>query len=172
MKDRFSTNGDGKSRTPKDRMSPVDGQTFAHPDNPQDEREQQIIKALKGRYDEIEALWKQAEEDLKRIRIPQPVEHCYFSEYEHSYPIHYSLWWMRYGKEWRICHGQVNAYSEVNEKHPDECEWKAITECPLNLRLRMISEFENLRRKVIEAAENAIPTLDEAISRFRKILKG
>jgi hypothetical protein len=32
--------------------------------------------------------------------------------------------------------------------------------------------FETLRKMVIEAAENAVPTLDESISSFRKMLKG
>jgi hypothetical protein len=172
MKDRFSTNGDGKSRAPKNRTLPVDGQTPANPDNPQNEHEQQIIKALKGRYDEIEALWKQAEEDLKRFRIPHAVQHCYFSDYEHGYPEHHVLWWIRYGKAWRIVHEIRTAYSEFDDKRPDECEWKPITECPLDLRLAMIAEFKNLRQKVVEAADQAVPTLDEAISSFRKILKG
>jgi hypothetical protein len=35
---------------------------------------------------------------------------------------------------------------------------------------RMIAEVENLRKKVIEAAEQAVPMLDEAISRFRNTL--
>ena len=166
MNDRL--NGDGKKRPSGNRISSTDAQTPAQPAN----REQQIIEALKGRYDEIEALWNKAEEDLKRFRIPHAVEHCYFSDYDHSYPIHHALWWTRYGKEWRICHEQRTAYSEVDDKHPDECDCKPITECSLNLRLAMISEFENLRRKVIEAAEKAVPTLDEAISNFRTILKG
>ena len=125
-----------------------------------------------GRYDEIEALWKQAEEDLKRFRIPHAVQHCYFSDYDHGYPEHHALWWTRHGKAWRIVHEIRTAYSEVDDKHPDECEWKPITECPLDLRLAMIAEFKNLRQKVVEAAEQAVPTLDEAISSFRKILKG
>jgi hypothetical protein len=167
---RFSKNGDGKERAPNDRISShLDGHQPANADN---HHEQQIINALTGRYDEIEALWKQAEEDLKRFRIPHPVEHSYFSDYEHSYPEHHALWWMRYGKAWRIVHEIRMAYSEVNEKRPDECEWKPITECPLDVRLAMISEFENLRKKVIDAAEQAVPTLDNAISSFRKILKG
>src|SRR5438093_12504690 len=124
MNDRISTNGDGKKPAPKNRISPTDGQAPAHPVTPDDKREQQIIKALRGRYDEIEALWNEAEEDLKRFRVPHAVEHCYFSDYDHGYPIHHALWWMRYGKGWRICHEQRTAYSEVGEKHPDECDWK------------------------------------------------
>lgn len=172
MNDRFSTNGDGKKPAPKNRISPVDGQRPAHPDNPETEREQQIIEALKGRYDQIEALWEQAEEDLKQFRVPHRVEHCYYSDYDHGYPFHQSLWWTRYGKGWRIVHEARTAYSEIDEKHDDECEWKPITECPLDLRLAMIAEFGNLRKKVVEAAEKAVPTLDEAISSFRKTLKG
>jgi len=171
MTDRFSMNGDGKKPSSKNRISPMDGQTPAHPDHPQDEREQEVIKALRGRYDEIEALWNRAEEDLKRFRIPHAVEHCYFSDGEQGYPERHALWWMRYGKAWRIVHEIRTVYSAVDDKHPDECEWKPITECPLDQRLAMISEFENLRQKVIEAAEQAVPNLDEAISSFRKILK-
>ena len=173
MNDRSSANGDGKKPAPKKRISATDGHPPpAHPYNPQTEREQQIIKALKGRYDEIEALWKQAEEDLKRFRIPHAVHYCYFSHYDHGYPEHHALCWMRHGKAWRIVHEIRTAYSEVDDKHLDECEWKAITECPLDLRLAMIAEFKHLRQKVVEAAEQAVPALDEAISSFHKILKG
>jgi hypothetical protein len=171
----LSTNGDGKKRPPTNRIpSCTDGQKPATASNPKDEREQQIIKALKGRYDEIEALWTKAEEDLKRFRIPHRVEHCYDSNYDcGGYPEHRALWWARYGKGWRIVHEVRIAYSEIDDGRPDEsCEWKPITECPLDVRLSMISEFENLRRKVIEAAEKAVPTLDEAISSFHKILNG
>jgi hypothetical protein len=42
---------------------------------------------------------------------------------------------------------------------------------PRKSSFRMIPEFEHLRRKVIEEAENAVPKLDEAISSFRRILK-
>jgi hypothetical protein len=169
---RSSMNGDGKSRPPNDRISADAGSNKpVRPSNPDNQREQQIIDALKGRYDEIEALWKQAEEDLKRFRIPHAVEHFYLSDYDHGWPEHHVLCWMRYGKAWRIVHETRTAYSEVVDNRPDECEWKPITECPLDLRLAMIAEFENLRRKVVEAAEQAVPTLDNAISSFHKILK-
>jgi hypothetical protein len=171
MTERFSVNGDGKKRPPSNRISPVDGQRSVHPNNPEPEREKQIIEALKVRYDEIEALWTQAEEDLKRFRVPYGVDHCYDSDYDGGCPTHYVLWWVRHGKAWRICHEVRWAHSEIDEKHHDENDLKPITECPLDLRLRMISEFEHLRKKVVEAAENAVPTLDEAISNFRKVLK-
>jgi hypothetical protein len=169
---RFSVNGDGKGRPPNDRISPTKGAAKpARPDNPQADREEQVIKSLRERYDQIEALWTEAEEDLKRFRVPHRVEHRYYSDYEHGYPEHHGLWWTRYGKGWRIVHEVRTAYSEVDDKRPDECEWKPITECPLDLRLAMIAEFENLRKKVIDAAEKAVPALDDAIYSFRKILE-
>ena len=78
---------------------------------------------------------------------------------------------MRWAKAWRIVHEIRIAYSEADDQRPDESEWKVITECPLDLRLATITEFRNLRKKVVEAAEQAVPKLDEAISSFRKILK-
>src|SRR5262249_46314800 len=152
---RFSSNGDGKGRAPNDRISAhLDGAKPAHPDT---QREQQIIKALTGRYDQIEALWKEAEEDLKRFRIPHAVEHCYRSDYDYGPPIHYFVSGTRYGKEWRIVHETRTAHSEIDDRHHDENELKPITDCPFGLRLAMIGEFENLRKKVIAAAEEAVP---------------
>jgi hypothetical protein len=165
MNNRFSTNGDGEKSSPNDVSRSMDGQKPAHPDSPNHENEQHVIKALRGRYDEIEALWNEAEEDLKRFRIPQDVEHCYETENRCHPCIHYLLGFVRYGKGWRICHG------ECDDNYRDEPAWKPIIECPLDVRLKMISYFQNLRKKVIEAAEDAIPKLDKAISSFRKVLK-
>jgi hypothetical protein len=170
---RFSVNGDGKDRAPTNRISSKDGQSPAQCNKLKDEREDRIIKALKERYDEIEALWNEAEEDLKRFRSPFAVEHCYDSDYDHGNPTHYSLWWTRYGKGWRIVFEERIAHSELGSGYPDESrEWKPVIECPLELRLHLIDKFPRLREKVIEAAESAVPGLEEAISSFRKILKG
>jgi hypothetical protein len=172
MTDSLPLNGDEKKRPQTNRISSPDKRRPPPTKNPESEREGRIIDALKKRYDEIEALWSQAEEDLKRFRVPSGVEHCYASDYEGSYPIHYVMWWVRHGKSWRICHEIRKAYSEFDDKQHDESDWKPIIECPLDLRLRMIPEFEHLRRKVIEEAENAVPQLDNAITSFRKILNG
>jgi hypothetical protein len=80
------------------------------------------------------------------------------------------LCWARYGGGWRIVHEIRKEYSVIGED--DEYERKPIIEWPLDTRVRMILEFEHLRKKVIEAAEATVPKLDEAISSFRKILKG
>ncbi len=168
---RFSVNGDGKAHASNGRKQPATtGPAPASSGDVQIVREQQLIKSLTDRYDEIESLWTNAEEDLKQFRIPRSVEHCYESDYDHGIPMHFSLSWTRYGKSWRICHEQRTSYSEVDEGRQDEVEWKPIIECPLDLRLHMIREFEKLRTKVIDAAQKAVPELDDAISQFRHIL--
>lgn len=168
MNDRFSKNGDGKNRAPNDRISAsIGGQKTAQSTTLEDDREQQIIKALTGRYDEIEALWNEAEEDLKRFRVPYPVVDWYATDDLTQPNISYGLGFVRYGKGWRICHGDY-----YEGCYPDEPDWKPIIECPLDIRIKMIARFETLRKKVIDAAENAVPRLDKAIASFRKILKG
>ena len=171
MNDHSSMNGDGKHRAPNNRISSsLGGQK---PGQPENEREQQTIKALTARYDEIEALWNRAEEDLKRFRVPYAVVHCYSSDYETGGPpLHYSLSFRRYGKGWRICYEIAKAYSELNPGAQDEWDCTPIIECPLDRRLAMIPVFKALRKMVVEAAEQAVPTLDEAISDFRNLLKG
>jgi hypothetical protein len=80
------------------------------------------------------------------------------------------LAWARLGKDWRICHASETAYDGIEDRD-DEWEWKPIIDCPVYLRVQMIDEFEKLRLKVLEEAENEIPQLEQAIARFRSILK-
>lgn len=174
MNDRFSMNGDGKKRPPSDRISVnVDGQQPAQPAKPENRREAEIILALRGRYDAIEALWNEAEEDLKSFRIPHDVLYPYrteISEDERNPAYIYYLGFVRYGKGWRICHGSRDDYPLTPDDH--DFGWKPIIECTLDVRVETFDHFAGLRKKVIESAVNAIPRLDEKIARFRKVLKG
>src|SRR5688572_19076487 len=113
----FSSNGDGKDRTPNNRISShLDGQRPAHPDN---QHEQLTIQALTDRYDQIEALWNEAEDDLKRFRVPYPIEYCYDTDSDHGPTVEYALCWMRYGKAWRICHLTRTRYSDFDDTRED-----------------------------------------------------
>jgi hypothetical protein len=163
-----SRNGDGKDRAPFNRISSdLGGQKPS-------QHEQQIIDALKVRYDEIEALWNQAEEDLRRFRVPYSVEHWYSRPGEGTPPLYCGLAWTKHGKAWRICHVEREARSEYSNTPPeyDPYEWTPIIDCPLALRLSMIDQFAKLRQAVIEAAEKTVPKLDEAIANFRGVLQG
>jgi hypothetical protein len=164
MNDRFSLNGDGHARPHKNRISHTGSQEPAHPDDA-------LPMALRRRYDEIETLWEEAEEDLKRFRIPHTVEYLYSTD-DRGHPVyHFFLGFLKYGKQWRICHGFCQDHGFPAGDLPEERNWTPLIECPLDLRLRMMDEFENLHKKVIEVAEKLVPELDERISSFRRILR-
>ena len=164
MNDRFSMNGDGKKPEPRERLS-MNGDGEKPPDR--DEREKQVIKALSGRYDELEALWEEAEKDLKRFRVPHEVHHRYkqFVETRNGLSWDYFLGFLRYGKDWRICH------CVFCDRCDDEFEWKPVVECTVDVRLETVPHFAELRKKVVEAAEKFVPKLEKAIASFRETLK-
>jgi hypothetical protein len=164
MNSRFSKNGDGKDHAPTPRISaPLDAEQH---------REQQIIKNITGRYDQIELLWNEAEEDLKRFRVPHSVDYVYDEEdYQggNICPRAYFLGWMRYGKGWRICCGYRAEHLDNDRYY--ELDYKPVTECTLDTRVAMMHHYKALREKVVATAEGAVPQLDEAIANFRQILK-
>jgi hypothetical protein len=169
MTDRFSANGDGKPRPSNNRISATGaGRPPAQPINP-NERDEQIIKSLRERYDEIEAIWEEREADLSRFPIPEAAELYLGTDSDGGgAPMQYYLAFMRYGKGWRICHGWRICYSEVDSRLHDEENFRPVIECPLDVRLSMLEQFEELRKKVIEVAEAAVPKMDTVIAKFRK----
>jgi hypothetical protein len=169
---RFSTNGDGKSRAPTNRTS--GDQKTAQPATPQDEREQQIIAALASRYEQLDALWQTAEEDLKQFRLhtvvaTRPFRTIPLCEDVTGASEYHRLGFLRLGKGWRICYG-VDA--DAPNGQTEETRWTPISDCSVDLRIEAMPVFEELRQKVVETAEQSVPKLDTALANFRRILKG
>jgi hypothetical protein len=166
-----SQTGDGKSRIPINRIASV----AKKPATAGDEHENQIIVALAGRYDQLDALWHQAEEDLKRFRLHSVVATRPFksiplleNDIDGNGPHEYHfLGFLRCGKSWRICYG-------VSQDTPhgveDEPHWTPISDCSVDLRIETIPVFEELRKKVVETAEQSVPKLDTALENFRRVL--
>ena len=161
-----SQNGDGKNRAPSTRFTPP---------TPAEEREVKIIAALAGRYDQLDALWQHAEEDLRRFRLHNPVQTAPFksfplfdNDYEERGPRQYHmLGFLRCGKNWRICYG---VYHDPVNGPDEEPHWTPISDCSVDLRVEVIPVFEELRKKVVETAEQSVPKLDKALEKFREIL--
>jgi hypothetical protein len=135
--------------------------------------EQEIIKEVRKRYSELEDLWDEAEKDLRRFRVYRPVKHSYNGrnmipdDPDSPYGCEY-LSWRRYGKAWRICHGTY-----FDESPPEEnSDWTPVVDCPVDVRVEAIAQFQGLREAVIKAAEASVPELDKAICKFRNVLKG
>jgi hypothetical protein len=166
-----SQNGDGKSRTPINRIAAV----ATKPATPADEHENQIIAALAGRYNQLDALWQHAEEDLKRFRLHSVVATAPFksfplleNDFDGKGPHEYHfLGFLRCGKSWRICYGVSQHMPSGDE---DEPHWTPISDCSVDVRIEAIPVFEELRKKVVETAEQSVPKLDTALDTFRGIL--
>lgn len=166
-----SQNGDGKSRAPTNRIAAV----VNNPAPPVDEHENKIIAALGGRYEQLDALWHQAEEDLKRFRLHSVVATAPFksfplfeNDFDGKGPHEYHfLGFLRCGKSWRICYG---VSCDAPNGAEDEPHWTPISDCSVDVRIETIPVFEELRKKVVETAEESVPKLDTALENFRRIL--
>lgn len=152
---RFSPNGDGRHSPP-----------------PPDDRERRVVSQLSTRYKELTSLWEEAEERLRKFHIPVDVHVRYKSEdvFHNAHPtgeeVHSYLGFVRWAGSWRICHC-LN-----HDGHPEsDFEWKPVTDCRLDVRLEAIPYIDKLHEVVVEAAEQCVPKLDEALATFREKLK-
>ena len=168
----FSRTGDGQICAPTNRSSSTAG--AAKPAKPEDQHETQVIAALGDRYEQLDALWQSAEEDLKRFRLHTPVRTLPFNPVpvfpdNENGPCEYEvLGFLRIGKGWRICFG-VGAEG-CNNPRDEEVQWTPISDCAIDRRIEAIPKFEELRKLVVETAEQSVPKLDTALTTFRRIL--
>jgi len=138
-----------------------------------DPHERELIEALNGRFDQINHLWAEAEQKLKRFAIPVDVQvtmRAYSSRPEEpDYPveIRHCLGFAKCAGGWRICHS-----IEHDDYPQDDGQWKALSECSLDVRLEAIPYLPALKAKVVKAAENSIGTLDSGIAELRKAVDG
>lgn len=150
---RFSMNGDGKK-----------------PSTDLDQRQRHVTEALSARFKELNNLWIEAEESLRTIPLPVGASFQYasedvYDEHPGGPQITRHLGFVKAAGGWRICQG-----SQYDE-HPEfDYDWKPVTECTLDLRVKLIPYLAKLREKVLEAAEACVPRLDDALEEFRKTL--
>lgn len=126
--------------------------------------------ALFERYDELNALWTQAEEQITKLHIPCGVECFYYSwaddpqtDYENN---HFVLGIQKIGGKWRICHGYC-----CDSGGQEVSDWTAITECSAETRVRAAPHLSKLREEVVMTAERFIPRVDKAINELRESMK-
>lgn len=150
---RFSLNGDGKT-----------------PSSDVVERQRQVAKDLSARFKQLNSLWLDAEESLKTIPLPVDAHIQYasddvYDEHPGGPQIVHCLGFVKSSGGWRICNGSRH------DEYPEHgFDWKPITECTLDLRVKLIPHLGKLREKVFEAAEQCVPRLDQALEDFRKTL--
>ncbi len=134
------------------------------------ERARQVRETLYGRYDELNALWFQAEQELTKLHIPRPVE-CQYREYlddlyDNNSRTCESLGVQKVKGKWRICHAVYLAYSS-----PEDCSgWTPITDCSVETRVEAAKHLPKLRDAVVKSAEDFVPQVDSAIDELKKAL--
>ena len=129
-------------------------------------RAEEARKALFERYDQLNALWLEAERQLSKFHIPRPVCYEYASDWEDGRPvIGHCLGVRKIKGKWRICCGSYCYFA------PDESpDWEPITECSAEIRAGAASHLPKLREKVVESAEEFIPRVDKAIEELKEVL--
>lgn len=111
-------------------------------------------------YDQLNALWTEAERQFTEFHVPQIVKYkfgVYGGESE----------WLGLYKisgKWRIC------YDQADEK-TGPWDWFPIVECSADIRTRAAKHIAGLRQAVVESSEAYIPVVEEAIALLSSALK-
>jgi hypothetical protein len=131
------------------------------------ERAEAAQTALFERYDKLNALWIEAEDELSAIHIPNGVEfsysHCQDPE-NPGYACYSCLGLQKIKGKWRICHGWSS------DRYPDVDDWTPITECSAAIRATVGRHLPKLREAVVKSAENFIPIVEKGIDELRAAL--
>jgi hypothetical protein len=135
------------------------------------DRAEKARETLFGRYDQLNALWLRAEEELTKFHIPRPVSYPYL-KYEEDYQnplseVNHCLGVQRIKGKWRVCHAFDYPYRGYPEFEPT---WTPITDCSVEIRVQAAKHIPQLREAVVKSAEGFIPKVDEAIKELRNAL--
>jgi hypothetical protein len=127
--------------------------------------------------DQLNALWKQAEEELAVMRVSVPVEVEVKAEYggvfdagsgpEPSWHKTVYLGWRKVMKDWRICVGVLTDH--LNDEKP-ACQWKPIAETPKEYRIGLAEHYPKLKAKMKEDRQQLIPQAAAAIASLKQAL--
>src|SRR5438445_9034726 len=135
-------------------------------------RAQKVRKDLFHRYDQLNALWLKAEQELTKHHVPRPVVFCCRSydleeEGRPDLVVSECLGLQKIGGKWRICYGSC-CNSGNSDEPPD---WTAITECSAEVRVDAAEYLPSLRRAGVESAEQFVPRVDQAIQKLSEALR-
>jgi hypothetical protein len=134
-----------------------------------EQRAQKVRKELFSRYDQLNALWEKAEEQLCKNHIPRevlfPFNSFDMNPGERNAQILQCLGLQKIKGKWRICYVEF----------PDRCEcalewWTPIIECSAEIRVQAAKHLSAFRKYTIEQAEAFVPEVDDAIQQLSSAL--
>jgi hypothetical protein len=125
-------------------------------------------------YEELNSLWKLAEEELAAMRVAVYVEVPLSRsrsgggsdpdnpEWRETY----CLCWCKPDKDWRLCLGTTRGYMDNQE----EWHMRPVAECPMEDRIELAKQFPALKAKMEEARQKMIPLVSDAIAALKNAL--
>lgn len=125
--------------------------------------------------DQLNILWKQAEEELTAMRVSIPIEIEIAAGYgayaqnadEPDWHKAVYLGWRELMKGWRICVGTLTDHLDGAKP---TCQWKPITESPKERRIELAEHYPKLKAKLKEARQNLVPQAAAAIAALKQAL--
>ena len=140
--------------------------------------EERIVLDTEKRYDQLNSLWKKAEEQVKRFMVSSEVKHIYRTDVDYSDPRsveedmaqYHCIAWAKAKGSYRLCYGYFDDRWAMHE--PDASyDFTPILDASLEIRKACVPFFSDLRTKVVEAAKESIPELDDSIAQLSQALK-
>lgn len=122
--------------------------------------EMELRQAMQGRYDQLNALWQQAESEIKSYLCPRAVGLMVDAENREYFG------WQRVKGSWRICFGEGQPGSDSGV-----IAWKPVLDCEVSVRVDMIPHYPTLRDHVVKECHNSLNELDDAIANMEAALK-
>jgi hypothetical protein len=121
-----------------------------------------------ARYDVLNQLFVEAEQQLKALKPPHPV----WVDYSHEFRDGQPTWWELLGLskhqgKWRLCH----AYDHEINDDGILTELKPVVECPLDVRVRAAKVVQLLKEQIVKSKEDYIRQVDDAIRLLTAFVK-
>ena len=138
-------------------------------EDPLRERNLKVAETLAEKLKTLNTQWSAIEKKLKEMQVPRYAyvrynEHDLFTNGMGSPCGWEVLGLVRYGGEWRLCHGNDN---EIEEGPPS---WKPLAECSLEERVEAADHIDSLRLEIIQSAEKYVSKVETASAKLSSVL--
>lgn len=122
------------------------------------------------RLDKLNELWQAMEGKLLGMQPPRQICCHYFDHHDEDDDVVERLFLgiQRHGSKWRVCHAIVPG----STKEPEAKDWKPITDCSIEIRVKAADHVHRLEYHVTQTGKRFIPDLDRAITKLEKAILG
>jgi hypothetical protein len=122
---------------------------------------------LAARYDALSLAYQEIEKQLRELK-PVHGEWIEFNRQLHpNVGEHWELvGFTKYNDTWRLCYGVDDM---LNEEKGTGFDIKVLSECPVDVRVRVAPHIQTLFLAIVKAKQDYIPKVDEAIQHLKGV---